>query len=133
MFVSRFHPIISSSPVDDNGNLIGAIAIQGSKLENFMLNDAGWPRSNLMVAMSASSDAVLRRAFDALTEVKTVSPFAGMSDEQIVNSIFPRYAFTPAEVNSALNYMASRLPSDEPAPAPPQPTLEVPTPTPTVS
>lgn len=123
MFASRFHPSYPSTPVDDNGNPIGLIAVENSSVENFMLNDAGWPRSMLMVALTASSDAVLRRALDALTEVKTVSPFAGMSDEQIVNSIMPRYAFTPSEVNSALNYMASRLPSDSPAP-----TVDVPTP-----
>lgn len=91
-------------PVDKNGNpLVGIVdQFDGQK---FNLNEAGHIMSEITALVRANSESEFQNILSRLHELAPTSPYAGMSDKEMLQRVKPRLCQTPAEYNRFLEYV----------------------------
>lgn len=99
---------VSSIVKSDNPDFLKSVSIVIDQYDSkeFNLNDAGWPRNDISQLARAQSkseyDSIMARL--AVRDSGKSNIVAGMTDEQIYDSVRPRYAQSPLELAMFAEY-----------------------------
>lgn len=78
--------------LDSVGRPLGAQPVDQFDAQPFMMGENGFHRSDIAVLMSAQSDDLKRAVAQRLTEINTQFPDQTLSDAELAQMAFPRYA-----------------------------------------
>lgn len=95
---------VYTAVVDENGNKLVGIVDQFDG-QKFNLNEAGHIMSEITALVRANSESEFQNILSRLHELAPTSPYAGMSDKEMLQRVKPRLCQTPAEYNRFLEYV----------------------------
>lgn len=95
---------VYAAAVDKNGNKLVGIVDQFDG-QRFNLNEAGHIMSEITALVRANSESEFQNILSRLHELAPTSPYAGMSDREMLQRVKPRLCQSPAEYNRFLEYV----------------------------
>lgn len=101
MYKNRYKSFVSNSPrVDDKGAPIGVRKFQQLSDTEFELNEFGYIRNDISILVRRQNTLSFERSLEAFrsSASEVDSPYKGMSDDEIIASIRPRWCQLPAQV-----------------------------------
>lgn len=119
-FVDRNGDYVYSPSSDFSQNLAASIrnvpeelraVPDQSPIQDFNISDSGWPMSDISALINAQSDIEIERVAQRLVERKSQNNTSGLSDQEIIADIIPRFVNDQA---SLYQYIYNRTVVDAP-------------------
>lgn len=92
----------------DDGLQVGTLVSR--RVQDFELNDAGFPMNDISALNGAKSVQEYQMLLQKIQMYQAENPdTSGLTVAQLINTVQPRFAQTPAEICQAAEYIGSRM------------------------